>query len=50
MIYREQTGESEKVDVRQEDGGCQDTLDRLAVLKPGEFTWIRTDDPREDEL
>ncbi|GAA3896050.1 magnesium and cobalt transport protein CorA [Streptomyces lannensis] len=50
VIYREQTGECEKVDIRQEDGGCQDTLDRLAVLKPDEFAWIRMDDPREDEL
>ncbi|MFJ8945110.1 magnesium and cobalt transport protein CorA [Streptomyces sp. NPDC102395] len=49
-IYRERTGERENVDARQEDGGCESVLDRLAALKPDEFAWIRLDDPREDEL
>ncbi|MFG3013537.1 magnesium and cobalt transport protein CorA [Streptomyces cinerochromogenes] len=50
VIYRERTGACETIDVGQEDGGCQGALDRLAALKPGEFAWIRTDDPREEEL
>ncbi|MEV5432025.1 magnesium and cobalt transport protein CorA [Streptomyces sp. NPDC052701] len=49
-IYRQRTGESEQVDCRQADGGCQVTLDRLAALKPGEFAWIRMDEPSQDEL
>lgn len=50
VIYREQTGDREVIDARQEDGGCRGVLDRLGSLKPDEFAWIRTDDPREDEL
>jgi magnesium transporter len=50
VIYRQPTGEGEEIDCRQEDGGCQATLDRLAVLKPDEFAWIRMDEPRPDEL
>ncbi|WP_053847241.1 magnesium and cobalt transport protein CorA [Streptomyces sp. NRRL B-24085] len=50
VIYRQPTGESEEIDCGQEDGGCQATLDRLAVLDPDEFAWIRMDEPRPDEL
>ncbi|MET8170761.1 CorA family divalent cation transporter [Streptomyces sp. NPDC005329] len=50
VIYQEQTGECEKIDVGQEDGGCHGALDRLAVLKPDEFAWVRMDAPGEDEL
>ncbi|CAL9656147.1 Cobalt_magnesium transport protein CorA [Streptomyces sp. enrichment culture] len=49
-IYRQQTGEHETIDCRGEDGGCGATLDRLAVLKPDEFAWIRMDDPDPGEL
>ncbi len=50
LIYQERTGECEQVDCRQEDGGCQVTLDRLAALKPDEFAWIRVDEPGEEDL
>ncbi|WP_256984052.1 magnesium and cobalt transport protein CorA [Streptomyces sp. XY006] len=49
-IYREQTGECERLDCREEDDGCHVTLDRLAELKPDEFAWIRMDEPGQDEL
>ncbi|MFI8233889.1 magnesium and cobalt transport protein CorA [Streptomyces sp. NPDC085900] len=49
-IYQEQTGTCEEIDCRQEDGGCQATLDRLAQLQKDEFAWIRLDAPRQDEL
>ncbi|MGW5612985.1 hypothetical protein [Streptomyces sp. NPDC003877] len=48
-IYREQTGERETIDCREDDG-CQATLDRLAELKPDEFAWIRVDEPGPEEL
>ncbi|MES9523002.1 magnesium and cobalt transport protein CorA [Streptomyces capoamus] len=50
VIYQEQTGEQEQIDCRQADEGCRATLDRLAVLKPDEFAWIRMDEPRQEEL
>ncbi|MFF1443155.1 magnesium and cobalt transport protein CorA [Streptomyces sp. NPDC058295] len=50
VIYQEQTGECEQIDCRQADGGSQAALDRLAVLKPEEFAWIRMDEPRPEEL
>lgn len=50
VIYRGRTGEGETLDVGQEDGKRQGALDRLAVLKPDEFAWIRMEDPGEDEL
>ncbi|MFJ8595169.1 magnesium and cobalt transport protein CorA [Streptomyces sp. NPDC093598] len=49
-IYREQTGECEKIEFGPEDEGCQVALDRLAVLKPDEFAWIRMDEPEQDRL
>ncbi|MGW5480329.1 magnesium and cobalt transport protein CorA [Streptomyces sp. NPDC004008] len=50
VIYQEQTGECEHIDCGQTDGGCQVTLDRLAVLKPHEFAWIRVAEPHQEEL
>ncbi|MFJ4525734.1 magnesium and cobalt transport protein CorA [Streptomyces sp. NPDC088810] len=50
VIYQERTGEYEQIDCRQADAGCQATLDRLAVLKPDEFAWIRMAEPRQEEL
>jgi magnesium transporter len=50
VIYQERTGEREQVDCRQEDGGCQATLDRLAALEHDEFAWIRLVEPGQDEL
>jgi magnesium transporter len=49
-IYREQTGECEKIDCWQEDGECQVILDRLAVLKPDEFAWVRMDEPDQADV
>jgi magnesium transporter len=49
-IYREQTGECETIECRPKGEGCQVVLDRLAVLKPDEFAWIRMDEPDQDEL
>lgn len=50
VIYQEKTGEGEHIDCGRADGGCDVVLDRLAVLKPDEFAWIRMDEPREEEL
>ncbi|MFE5402697.1 magnesium and cobalt transport protein CorA [Streptomyces sp. NPDC056580] len=50
VIYQEKTGESEHIDCRRADGDCEGALERLAVLKPDEFAWIRMDEPREEEL
>ncbi|MFF3517769.1 CorA family divalent cation transporter [Streptomyces sp. NPDC002573] len=50
VIYQEQTGECEHIDCGEADGGCQVALDRLAVLKPDEFAWIRVAEPRQEEL
>ncbi|MFG2794223.1 magnesium and cobalt transport protein CorA [Streptomyces sp. NPDC048419] len=50
VIYREQTGEGEHIDCRQADGGCEVTLDRLGMLKPDEFAWIRLSEPAQEEL
>ncbi|MCK7625914.1 magnesium and cobalt transport protein CorA [Streptomyces sp. RS10V-4] len=50
VIYQERTGEGEPIDCRQQDGGCQAALDRLAGLEQDEFAWIRMDQPRQEEL
>ncbi|GAB1334021.1 magnesium/cobalt transporter CorA [Streptomyces sp. E-15] len=50
VIYQEQTGDAERIDCAQDDGGCKAVLDRLDRLGPGEFAWIRVDRPRPDDL
>ncbi|MEW2287356.1 magnesium and cobalt transport protein CorA [Streptomyces sp. NPDC047841] len=50
VIYQKRTGECEQIDCRQEDAGCEVTMDRLAGLKTDEFAWIRMYEPDQKEL
>ncbi len=50
VIYRERSGDEERVDCTPADGGCQAVLSRLAVLAEDEFGWIHLDAPEQREL